>query len=107
MEITVRRYGKILQLIVTSIMAAGLLPAQTRTFDLLTATVPEIQSAVNSGALTYEQIIRLYLNRIDAYDKNGPRLNAVIAVNPRAVEVARSLDEERRAKGLRGFPRSA
>jgi Asp-tRNA(Asn)/Glu-tRNA(Gln) amidotransferase A subunit family amidase len=101
MQITGRGCGKILNLIVTLIMAARLLPAQSRTFDLLTATVPEIQSAVNSGALTYEQIIRLYLNRIEAYDKSGPRLNAVIAINPRAVEVARSLDEERRTKGLR------
>jgi hypothetical protein len=69
---------KILRLIIASINTLGLLPAQNRTFDLLTATVADVQSAVDSGALTYEQLIRLYLKRIEAYDKNGPHLNAVI-----------------------------
>jgi len=75
--------------------------AQGRTFDLLTASVSDIQAAVASGALTYERLVQLYLNRIDAYDKKGPRLNAVIAINPRALETARALDAERKAKGLR------
>ena len=75
--------------------------AQTRSFDLLTSTVADIQAAVASGALTYERLVQLYLNRIDAYDKNGPRLNAVLAINPRALDTARALDAERRAKGVR------
>src|SRR5262245_13741449 len=70
--------------------------SKPRTFDLLTATIADIQDAVDAGALTYERLVHLYLDRIDAYDKNGPRLNAVIAINPRAAEIARSLDEERR-----------
>jgi amidase len=82
--------------------------AQTRTFDLLTTTVGDIQAAVASGALTYERLVQLYLNRIDAYDKNGPRLNAILAINPRALETARALDAERKAKGprspLHGIP---
>ena len=45
--------------------------------------------------------MQLYLNRIDAYDRRGPSLHAVIAVNPRALEVARALDQERATKGLR------
>jgi hypothetical protein len=85
----------------TSIAVIGLLQGQNRTFDLLTASVTDIQAAVGSGKLTYEQLIRLYLNRIDAYDKHGPRLNAVIEINRRAIEIARALDEERRTKGLR------
>src|SRR5215510_10160400 len=75
--------------------------AQTRNFDLLTASVSDIQSAVASGALTYERLVQLYLNRIDAYDKKGPKLNAVLQINPRALEIARGLDEERRTKGKR------
>jgi Asp-tRNA(Asn)/Glu-tRNA(Gln) amidotransferase A subunit family amidase len=77
------------------------LNGQIRTFDLLTASVADIQAAVSSGALTYEQVVRLYLSRIEAYDKHGPRLNAIIQINPRAIEIARGLDEERRTKGLR------
>jgi Asp-tRNA(Asn)/Glu-tRNA(Gln) amidotransferase A subunit family amidase len=81
-------------------LSAGL-SAQKRTFDLLTANIADIQAAVGSGALTYEKLVQLYLNRIDAYDKKGPRLNAVIQINKRALDVARSLDEERKFKGLR------
>src|SRR5688572_6684289 len=76
-------------------------PAQTRSFDLLTASVADIQAAVSSGALTYERLVRLYLNRIAAYDKRGPALHAVIDINPRALEIARALDQERASKGLR------
>lgn len=75
--------------------------SQTRTFDLLTASIADIQDAVDAGALTYEKLVRLYLNRIEAYDKNGPRLNAIIAINPHAGEIARALDDERRSKGRR------
>src|SRR5262245_19002011 len=65
--------------------------SKPRTFDLLTATIADIQGAVDAGALTYERLVRLYLDRIDAYDKKGPRLNAIIAINPRAEEIARAL----------------
>src|SRR5262249_45045260 len=41
----------------------------------------------------------LYLSRIEAYDKQGTHLNAIIQINPRAIEIARDLDEERRTKG--------
>jgi amidase len=83
------------------VIAVALPRAQSQTFDLLTASVADIQEAVKSGGLTYEQLVHLYLNRIDAYDKNGPRLHAIIEINPRAVEEARLLDEERRTTGLR------
>ena len=74
---------------------------QSRSFDLLTAGVADIQAAVAAGALTYERLVTLCLARIDAYDKKGPRLNAVIEINPRALEIARALDAERRRSGLR------
>jgi amidase len=80
---------------------AGRAQAQSRGFDLQTAGIADIQAAVASGALTYERLVQLYLNRIEAYDKNGPRLNAVLAINPRALEIARALDAERRNRGLR------
>jgi amidase len=76
-------------------------PAQSRSFDLLTASVADIQAAVAAGALTYERLVTLCLARIDAYDKKGPRLNAIIELNPRALETARALDAERRRSGLR------
>ena len=75
--------------------------AQGRSFELTTASIADIQEAVDAGKLTYESLVGLYLKRIDAYDKKGPRLNAVITINPRAVEIARELDAERKAKGRR------
>jgi hypothetical protein len=39
------------------------------TFDLATATVADINAAFDAGALTSEKLTQLYLNRIDAYDK--------------------------------------
>ena len=83
------------------IFAATASAAQTRTFELTTASVADIQAAVAAGALTYERLVQLYLNRIQAYDKNGPKLNSIIQINPKALEVARALDQERRTKGLR------
>ena len=74
---------------------------QSRSFDLLTASVSDIQAAVAAGALTYERLVTLCLARIDAYDRKGPRLHAVIEINPRALETARALDAERRRSGLR------
>ncbi len=77
------------------------LTAQQRTFDLLTASIADIQEAVAAGALTYERLVQLYLNRIEAYDQQGPKLNAVLEIHPRALEIARELDEERRTSGIR------
>jgi len=77
--------------------------AQSRDFDLQSASVADIQDAVDAGALTYEALVQMYLRRIEAYDKNGPKLNAVIEIHPRAVEIARELDEERRQSGRRSM----
>jgi Asp-tRNA(Asn)/Glu-tRNA(Gln) amidotransferase A subunit family amidase len=75
--------------------------SQPQTLDLLTASIADMQAAVEAGALTYERLVQMYLNRIGAYDKAGPALNAVIAINPRALEIARARDAERKASGVR------
>jgi amidase len=82
--------------------AANLVSYQARTLDLLTASISDIQAAIDREALTYERLAALYLNRIDAYDRKGPRLRAVIAVNPHALDDARARDAERRSSGRRG-----
>lgn len=70
--------------------------------QLETATIKELGEALGSGALTSETLLKLYLARIAAYDKKGPNLNSIIVLNPKAMEIARRLDEERKAKGPRG-----
>jgi Asp-tRNA(Asn)/Glu-tRNA(Gln) amidotransferase A subunit family amidase len=81
--------------------AQGAKTRATTTFDLQTATVADINAAIDAGALSSEKLVHLYLNRIEAYDKKGPKINSVITLNPKALEEARSLDAERNAKGRR------
>ncbi len=71
-------------------------------FELNEITVRELNDAFESGKYTSVQIVELYLERIDALNKKGPHLNAVIAINPDAVEIAKALDKERAENGPRG-----
>jgi amidase len=74
---------------------------QAAEFNLQTASVVDIQAAFDSGKLTAVQLVKLCQARIDAYDQVGPKINSVIAVNPRALEIAAELDLERAEKGPR------
>jgi len=56
------------------------------------ATIADLNAAMDEGVLTSERLVELYLARIAAYDDEGPRLNALLTVNPRALETARQLD---------------
>ncbi len=72
------------------------------------ASIADIHAAYKSGALTARQLTQAYLDRIEAYDKNGPKINSVIAVNPRALEEADRLDAAYKSSGpvgpLHGIP---
>jgi Asp-tRNA(Asn)/Glu-tRNA(Gln) amidotransferase A subunit family amidase len=91
----------------TSPVSPGTAPGKTE-FNLQTATIEDINKAFDAGALTSEKLVQLYLNRIAAYDKKGPNINAIITLQPKALEIARALDAERKAKGprskLHGIP---
>ena len=91
-------------------LAAVVLPsgAGAQSLSLSEATIADINAAFDAGSLTSERLVEVYLARIEAYDDQGPQLNAILTVNPRALETARALDEERRADGprsrLHGIP---
>jgi amidase len=70
---------------------------------LLSASVPQLQKAMAAGSLSAETLTRMYLKRIEEVDRRGPKINAVIELNPDAVVIARTLDAERRAGKLRGL----
>ncbi len=55
-------------------------------------TITKIQQGYKNGTYTVKQIIQLYIDRIDAIDRHGPKLNAIIMVNPEALQIADSLD---------------
>jgi Asp-tRNA(Asn)/Glu-tRNA(Gln) amidotransferase A subunit family amidase len=71
-------------------------------FHLLETTIEGIHAAYKSGRLTSRQVVRQYLNRIEAYDQKGPAINAIITVNPRALEEAGRFDAALAASGLVG-----
>ena len=77
-------------------------------FELDEATISDLSEKLASGKYTSEQLVNLYLNRIEAIDRNDHQLSAIIEVNPEAVSIAKQMDEER-SKGknrgpLHGIP---
>lgn len=80
-------------------------------FDVVEAGIADLRRALEAGETTSAELVDAYLARIDAYDTDGPRLNAVIVRNPDACEEASAADE-RRARGetlgpLDGIPYTA
>ena len=71
-------------------------------FNVVETTIADIHAAYQSGRLSARQLVQLYLDRIDAYDKKGPGINALISLNPRALEEADRLDAAFRASGFVG-----
>jgi amidase len=71
-------------------------------------TIAAMQQAMGAGSLTARRLTEFYLARIDAMDKRGPAINAMIELNPDALSIAEMLDRERatgRSRGpLHGIP---
>ena len=74
----------------------------SRTLNVVEADSATLQAAMQSGAATSLAIVRAYLARIRTIDKSGPRINAVIDVNPDAINIARERDRERKVGKIRG-----
>ena len=69
-------------------------------FDVVEASIADIHAALRAGRITCRALVERYLRRIDAYDKNGPAVNAIVLVNPRALAEADALD----ARAAAGAP---
>ncbi len=95
------------QLRLAATIAAALLlspsPLTAQAVDLDSVTIQQLAAAMDAGTVTSERLVQLGLARVDAFDDRGPRLNAVLTPNPRALEQARALDAERKAKGKRSL----
>ena len=77
--------------------------ANAAVFKLEDATITSINQAFDAGALTSEQLVQLYLDRIATYDDAGPQINSVLSINPKALDYARELDLERQLFGPRSL----
>jgi amidase len=86
--------------------AAQALPAEPvfriKSFEWEEATVPQLQSALESGRETCVSLTEKYLRRIHEIDRSGPRLNSVIELNPDALALARDSDRARKNGNARG-----
>ena len=82
---------------------AGAAPSTARSVEVVERTILELQAEMAAGRTTARDIAAAHLARITAYDKQGPAINALIAINPRALEDADALDRERRERGPRGL----
>ena len=71
-------------------------------FELEETTIGDLQAAMAAGRLTARSITQLYLDRIAELDRKGPTLRYVIEINPDALAIADSLDQERKAGRVRG-----
>lgn len=68
--------------------------ASTPAYD---ASIAQLEARMQAGTLTATQLTHMFLSRIDAIDRAGPRLNSIIELNPDALQEARRIDAERRA----------
>jgi amidase len=95
------RWGGSLLLLAATTTA---LSPQDSGFVLEEATIAAVHRAFASRQLTCTQLIRSYLRRIEVYDDQGPSLNALLTLNPKAIETAGEMDRTYARDGLRGRP---
>jgi amidase len=73
-----------------------------RAKGIIAGSLPEVINALNSGEITSQNLVKLYLERIEKIDKNGPKLQSVLALNPDALATAQKLDQQRAAGDIMG-----
>lgn len=76
-------------------------PARAQ-FQPVEASIEDIQAAYKSGKLTAHQLVQDYLDRIKAYDQQGPTINCILNLNPDAIKEADRLDEQFKKSGFVG-----
>jgi amidase len=86
----------------TAVPVTGMAAAGMDADTILDAGVREQQALMETGGLTAKTLVQRYLARIAAVDRAGPRINAIIELNPDALGIASALDRERKAGKVRG-----
>lgn len=90
MQKAIHRWACVLLL---SLVATSRVEGQTsHPFEVVEASIADIHAAMAAGELTARELVQLYLDRIEAYDKQGPAINAIITINPNALARAEELD---------------
>ena len=89
-------------LLAASLLLAAAASAFAQDFELEEATIAEVHAAFLAGQLTCVDLVQGYLDRIAAYDQQGPRLNTIANLNPAALDEAARLDQALATAGLSG-----
>src|ERR1051325_1877150 len=76
--------------------------AQNAPFQVMETSIDDIHAAMKAGRLTAHQLVQAYLDRIAAYDKKGPMINAIITLNTNALADADKLDSAYKQSGFVG-----
>jgi amidase len=71
-------------------------------FEVHEASIGHVHDAMKAGRLTCRGLVEQYLRRIDAFDKNGPAINAIVITNPDALPQADAMDQRFKQGGLSG-----
>ena len=87
--------------IAISLVLSGTVYAAAK-FKAEEATISDVHKAFKAKQLTAKKLVEMYLKRIEAYDQKGPKLNAVILVNPKALDQAAALDAKFKKSGFVG-----
>src|SRR5690349_1257667 len=77
-------------------------PPAAAPFRVEEATIAQLHDAMKAGRLTCRALVEAYLRRIDAFDKNGPAINAIVQVNAAARTQADDLDRRYAQNGFVG-----
>jgi amidase len=84
-------------------LLSAVAPVSAKTVEFDQATIADLQGAMAAGTLDRREAHGAQcLARIQAFDRQGPKLHAVISLNPKAMEEAKALDAERKAGKVRG-----
>ena len=101
--IPLRKRGMaLLSVLIVLFFSNTALAAEKGRFQLEEATIASIHAAMRAGDLTCRDLVKMYLDRIEAYDRKGPKINSVIEVNPDALTIADSLDAKFAKGGFTG-----
>jgi amidase len=95
------RLGMVGLIVMTSFAATPTSTAETSAYRVVEKSLIELESDLEAGRVTSEQLVEAYLSRINALDRHGPRLHSVISLNPDAKLQARRLDIERKQGKVR------
>jgi amidase len=99
---SIRPFACALVSLVSATLGDASVQTPLRSFELMEATIPQLQAALATGTITSSDLVGMYLARIEAYDQKGPALNAISVTNKNALAEAAKMDAERRAGRSRG-----